>query len=205
MPVLHIGVLGGTFDPIHLGHLGAADAVRVARSLDLVVFVPTGRPWHRGEAPQASAEDRLAMVEAALADRPEFLVSRVDVDRDGPTYTVDTLRDLRQWFAGAYPQDAADWTLITGADALMQMHEWRAPQEIAQLAHIVGVTRPGHAIGTPLGLPAGSWSRVEIPGIDVSATEVRRRVARGEAIADLVPAPVVQYIAEHGLYRSGGG
>lgn len=200
MTARRVGVLGGTFDPIHCGHLAAATAVADACHLDLVVFVPAGQPWHRAAPPVATGEQRAAMVALAIADDPRFILSTVDLERTGPTYTVDTLRSLRAAFEADHPGTLAEWTFITGADALMEMGTWKDPARIARLAHVVGVHRPGHRIGIPP-LPEGSWGIVEIPGIDVSSTQVRRLLAAGESVAGLVPDPVLAYIRDQGLYR----
>jgi nicotinate-nucleotide adenylyltransferase len=198
MAHLRIGVMGGSFDPIHLGHLVAASEACHRFRLDRVVFSPTGEPWHKA-APGASAEMRYLMTVAATADDPRFEVTRVDVDRPGPTYTVDTLRDLQAQFAAAQPGDSAEWFFITGADALADIVGWRDPDGVLARAHLVGVTRPGHVLKDP-GLPAGSATLIEVPALAISSTDIRARVARSEPIAYLVPDAVARLIAEHGLY-----
>lgn len=199
MTAQRIGVMGGTFDPIHLGHLRAAAVVADSMHLDTIIFVPAREPWHRGEHPCASAEDRLEMTRRAVAFDPRFAVSRVDLDRPGPTFTIDTLADLRL----ASPREPAstgdEWFFITGADALAGFMTWRDPLGILKLAHLVGVTRPGHALRPPA-VPAGSCTLVEAPGVDISSMQVREFVREGHDIAGLVPAPVADYIAERGLY-----
>ena len=147
-----IGVMGGSFDPIHNGHLVAASEVAHRFSLDRVVFSPTGQAWHKSSPNGAPAEPRYLMTVVATAADPRFDVTRVDIDRAGPTYTVDTLRDLQQELAEARPQDTADWFFITGADALADIVGWRDPDGILARAHLVGVTRPGHMLKDP-GLP----------------------------------------------------
>lgn len=199
MPRPRLGVFGGTFDPIHLGHVAIVRTVRDALALDLVIVVPAGQPWMKSEPPVASAEDRLAMTRLALALEPKTRVSRVDVDRPGPTYTVDTLRDLR----GEYPTqgpDAPQWCFITGADALNTIDQWREPDALIEMAHLVGVQRPGHPAPTPP-IPAQSWSLVAMDPVDISSTDIRARVRAGEPIDHLVPDAVAGYIAEHRLYR----
>src|ERR1700731_4427212 len=187
-----IGVMGGTFDPIHHGHLVAASEVAHAFSLDEVVFVPTGQPEDKEGA--SPAEDRYLMTVIATASNPQFTVSRVDIDRPGPTYTIDTLRDLRA------ARDAADQLFfITGADALARIMSWRNVDELFSLAHFVGCTRPGHRL-TGDGLPDGKVSLIEIPALAISSSECRNRVAAGEPVWYLVPDGVVQYIAKRGLY-----
>ena len=188
-----LGVMGGTFDPIHHGHLVAASEVASQFHLDEVVFVPTGEPWQKGGRPVSAAEDRYLMTVIATASNPQFSVSRIDVDRKGPTYTTDTLRDLRAAHADA------DLFFITGADALEQIFSWRDAEELFDLAHFIGVTRPGHTLTDP-GLPAGGVSLVEVPALAISSTACRLRVARGEPVWYLVPDGVVRYIDKRRLY-----
>lgn len=194
-----VGVMGGTFDPVHLGHLVAASEVAHRFSLDEVVFVPTGRPWQKDARDVAPAEDRYLMTVIATASDPRFRVSRVDVDRPGPTYTVDTLRDLRDEYAAASVD--AELFFITGADALTSITSWHDADEVLSLAHLVGVTRPGHALRDP-GLPDGSVTLVEVPALAISSTDCRARVAAGAPIRYLVPGGVVEYVAKRGLYRA---
>ena len=194
-----VGVMGGTFDPVHHGHLVAASEVAHRFALDEVVFVPTGRPWQKDDRDVAPAEDRYLMTVIATASDPRFRVSRVDVDRDGPTYTVDTLRDLRaEYEAQAVP---TEMFFITGADALASIASWRDSDEVLGLAHFVGVTRPGHALTDP-GLPEGSVTLVEVPALAISSTDCRARVAAGAPIRYLVPDGVLEYVAKRGLYRA---
>lgn len=188
-----IGVLGGTFDPIHLGHLVAACEVRHRLALDELIFVPTGEPWQKQDRQVTAAEDRYIMTLLAT-DRSTFGVSRVDIDRTGPTFTVDTLRDLHAQY------DPADLFFITGADTLAGLPTWREPDVLLELAHMVAVTRPGHELDAAP-LPPSALTTVEIPGVDISSTICRERVARGEPIDYLVPAAVVEYIGKHQLYR----
>ena len=193
-----VGVMGGTFDPVHHGHLVAASEVAHLFHLDEVVFAPTGQPWQKRDRPVTPSEDRYLMTVIATASDPRFRVSRVDVDREGPTYTVDTLRDLR----AEYAVDGSEVELffITGADALSSIAGWRDPDELLELAHFVGVTRPGHPL-TDHGLPSGSVTLVEIPALAISSTDCRARVARGEPIRYLVPDGVREYVAKRGLYQ----
>jgi len=193
---VRLGVMGGTFDPIHHGHLVAASEVAHLYSLDEVVFVPTGQPWQKAERPVTQAETRYLMTVIATADDPRFTVSRVDIDREGPTYTVDTLRDLHS------QRPDAELFFITGADALGSILTWRDPQEVLELAHLVAVTRPGHDVDAAH-LPAGSASIVEIPALAISSTDCRERVAQGAPISYLVPAGVDRFITKLGLYRVG--
>src|SRR5689334_610310 len=187
--------MGGTFDPIHHGHLVAASEVADRFALDEVVFVPTGHPWQKGTVDVSPAEDRYLMTVIATASNPRFHVSRVDVERDGPTYTVDTLRDLGR----LYGEDA-DLYFITGADALEKILSWKDAHQVFALAHFVGVTRPGFEL-TDRHLPADTVSLVQVPAMAISSTDCRLRVAAGKPVWYLVPDGVVQYIAKRHLYR----
>jgi nicotinate-nucleotide adenylyltransferase len=193
--VQRIGVMGGTFDPIHHGHLVAASEVAQVFALDEVVFVPTGQPWQKDDRHVSPSEDRYLMTVIATASNPRFSVSRIDIDRGGPTFTIDTLRDLR-----AERGDEAELFFITGADALAQIMSWQDVNELFKLAHFVGVTRPGHRL-TGDGLPEDKVSLVEVPALAISSTNCRQRVARGAPIWYLVPDGIVQYIAKRRLYR----
>ena len=186
--------MGGTFDPIHNGHLVAASEVADLFELDEVVFVPTGQPWQKHNRYVSAAEDRYLMTVIATASNPRFSVSRVDIDRPGATYTIDTLRDLHE----ANGPDA-DLYFITGADALENILTWHDVDTLFSLAHFVGCTRPGHRL-TGAGLPDGKVSLVEIPALAISSSECRARVAAGEPVWYLVPDGVVQYIAKRHLY-----
>ncbi|NQX03573.1 nicotinate-nucleotide adenylyltransferase [Rathayibacter sp. VKM Ac-2856] len=188
-----IGVMGGTFDPIHHGHLVAASEVAQSFDLDEVVFVPTGRPWHKKTV--TPPEHRYLMTVIATASNPRFTVSRVDIDRVGTTYTIDTLRDIH----AAHPD--AELFFITGADAVEQILSWKDYDELWELAHFVAVSRPGHALSVS-GLPAQDVSLLEIPALAISSTDCRSRVNRGDPVWYLVPDGVVQYISKHHLYRS---
>src|SRR5947207_7862505 len=191
-----LGVMGGTFDPIHHGHLVAASEVAQFFMLDEVVFVPTGQPWQKDDRKVSPSEDRYLMTVIATASNPRFSVSRVDIDRDGPTYTIDTLMDLRTVYGVG-----AELFFITGADALAQMLEWHKSDELFELAHFIGVTRPGHHLADP-GFPAGKVSLIEVPALAISSTDCRARVAADEPIWYLVPDGVVQYIIKRRLYRT---
>ncbi len=190
--------MGGTFDPIHNGHLVAASEVADRFSLDEVVFVPTGEPWQKTGSAVSPAEDRYLMTVIATASNPRFHVSRVDIDRPGPTYTVDTLRDLREHYGG----DAALY-FITGADALERILSWKDAAEMFKLAHFVGVTRPGFRL-SDAHLPADTVSLVQVPAMAISSSACRERVAAGKPVWYLVPDGVVQYIAKRCLYRLSG-
>ena len=188
--------MGGTFDPIHHGHLVAASEVQRVFDLDEVVFVPTGQPWQKSDGQVSAAEQRYLMTVIATASNPRFTVSRVDVDRPGPTYTIDTLRDL------ARQNDDTDLFFITGADALAQILSWKDVDELFALAHFVGVTRPGHEL-TDRGVPADRISLLEIPALAISSTVCRERARLGQPVWYLVPDGVVQFIAKYGLYLTG--
>ena len=194
-----IGVMGGTFDPIHNGHLVAASEVGHFFSLDEVIFVPTGQPWQKGGRVVSAAEDRYLMTVIATASNPRFSVSRVDIDRPGETYTIDTLCDLR-----TQRGPDAEFYFITGADALARMISWRDADDLFKLAHFVGCTRPGHRLSGH-GLPDERVSLIEIPALAISSTECRKRVQDGEPIWYLVPDGIVQYISKRGLYRTDSG
>ena len=193
-PGRRVGIMGGTFDPIHHGHLVAASEVADRFALDEVVFVPTGQPWQKGSV-TSPAEDRYLMTVIATASNPQFQVSRVDVDRAGPTYTVDTLRDLRAEYG-----ERAELFFITGADALGRILSWKDAEEVFGLAHFVGVTRPGFTL-SDAHLPADAVSLVQVPAMAISSTDCRARVAVGKPIWYLVPDGVVQYITKRHLYR----
>ncbi|SER63352.1 nicotinate-nucleotide adenylyltransferase [Pedococcus cremeus] len=190
---MRLGVMGGTFDPIHHGHLVAASEVQALFGLDEVVFVPTGQPWHKdGVSP---AEHRYLMTVIATASNPRFTVSRVDIDRPGDTYTIDTLRDL----TAQRPGD--ELFFITGADALAEILSWKNVAELFELAHFIGVTRPGHELADP-GLPGNGVTLQEVPAMAISSTDCRDRVGRSEPIWYLVPDGVVQYINKYHLYAA---
>lgn len=190
-----LGVMGGTFDPVHHGHLVAASEVAARFDLDEVIFVPTGQPWQKGEERVSPAEDRYLMTVIATASNPRFNVSRVDVDRSGPTYTIDTLRDLRAKYG-----TAVELFFITGADALAQILSWHEADELFELAHFVGVTRPGYQLADAH-LPDGVVTLVEVPAMAISSSGCRERVMAGRPVWYLVPDGVVQYIEKRQLYR----
>jgi len=189
--------MGGTFDPIHRGHRQVAEAVVDALDLAEVIFVPAGDPWMKSP-PQAAAEHRLAMVLLAIQGDPRFTASRVDIDRPGPTYAVDTLADLQATHPSV-PGQPAQWSFIVGADALVDFSRWHDPERILQLADLVGVTRPGHVLD-PGDIPAEQLTLLPVPSMDVASSEIRRRVSAGESIRHLVEPAVADYIVEHGLY-----
>jgi nicotinate-nucleotide adenylyltransferase len=193
-PPRRIGVLGGTFDPIHLGHLVAASEALHAFELDQVVFVPAGRPWQKTS--YSDGEDRFMMVTLAVAAHPRFTASRVELDRRGPTYTVDTLAAMR----GFWGEDTKLF-FITGADSAAGIRTWHDPERLLSIAEVVAVTRTGaDARAVEAGDDLPRIGILEMPLIDVSGTDIRARVRAGRPIDFLVPPEVVAYIKEHGLY-----
>jgi nicotinate-nucleotide adenylyltransferase len=194
-----LGVMGGTFDPIHYGHLVTAEEALQQFELDGVVFVPTGRPWMKEHEKVSPAEDRYLMTVVATASNPLFRVSRMEVDRDGTTYTVDTLRGIRSDFG-----DDTDLFFITGADAVLEIFQWKDPQELFDLAHFIAATRPGFDIAD---FEAHAETRhpgitvMNVPALAISSTDIRARIARGRPIRYLVPEGVKSYIEKAGLYR----
>ena len=187
-----LGIMGGTFDPIHHGHLVAASEVAEHFDLDEVVFVPTGEPYQKRNV--TPAEHRYLMSVVATASNPSFWVSRVDIDRDGPTYTIDTLRDIKA------REPDADLFFITGADAFTDIVGWKDVDQLWELAHFISVTRPGHKLEVS-GYPEERVSLLEIPALAISSTDCRARVKAGYPVWYLVPDGVVQYISKHHLYR----
>jgi nicotinate-nucleotide adenylyltransferase len=181
---------------VHHGHLSAANEVAALYDLDEVVFVPTGQPWQKTHRQVSPAEDRYLMTVVATASNPLFTVSRIDIDRPGPTYTVDTLQDLRK----AYADD--ELFFITGADALAQILDWRNAEDMFAMAHFVGVSRPGYGPVDLGRFPDGAVTVVEVPALAISSSDCRERVARGHPVWYLVPDGVVQYINKRHLYRS---
>lgn len=192
-----IGIMGGTFDPIHNGHLSAAAEAQSALSLDEVIFVPAGDPVHKRDKQVSPAEDRYLMTVVATAPNPAFSVSRIDIDRGTPTYTIDTLTDV----ARLHP--AAELFFITGADVLADIFTWDRAEGLFDLACFVGCTRPGYHIEASLRAkaPEGKLAFVDVPALAISSTEVRERVAKGERPWYLTPDGVVQYIEKTSLYR----
>jgi nicotinate-nucleotide adenylyltransferase len=188
--------MGGTFDPVHHGHLCAANEVRDRYDLDEVVFVPTGTPWQKADREVSSAEDRYLMTVVATASNPRFSVSRIDIDRPGPTYTIDTLKDLKAQYTDC------ELFFITGADALAQIIGWRNADELFELAHFVGVSRPGYGPVDLAGFPDGAVTLLEVPALAISSSDCRARVAGGHPVYYLVPDGVVQYIDKRRLYSS---
>ena len=195
-----IGVFGGTFDPVHIGHLIVAGDLRYALGLDRLLFVPAGRPPHKPADLVSADGDRLAMLRLALADDPAAEISTVDLERPGPSYTVDLLRILRDRLPGGR------LVFLMGEDSLRDLPTWRQPEEIARLAELVVATRPGvefdlEAIIARVPAVHGRVSVVETVQLSISSSDIRRRVRFGAPIRYQVPGSVEDYIAEHGLYR----
>jgi len=194
-----LGVMGGTFDPIHNGHLLTAEEAAVQFGLDEVVFVPTGHPWMKEQKEVSAPEHRYLMSVIATASNPRFSVSRIEVDRAGPTYTVDTLRELK-----GLDGDKVDLFFVTGADAMLEILQWKDPEEILALAHFIAATRPGYDLTrfeaeAPTRHP--NVSVMNIPALAISSTDIRKRVGAGRPIRYLVPEGVRSYIEKAGLYR----
>jgi nicotinate-nucleotide adenylyltransferase len=188
--------MGGTFDPIHYGHLVTAEEALEQFELEGVLFVPTGRPWMKEHEVVSPPEDRYLMTVIATASNPLFSVSRIEVDRDGPTYTVQTLRSLKSDLE-------ADLFFVTGADAILEMLQWKEPEELFELAHFIAATRPGYDID---GFEVPDHARdavsvMNIPALAISSTDIRDRVKAGGPIRYLVPEGVKSYIEKAGLYR----
>ena len=184
-----VGVFGGTFDPIHVGHLAIARAALESVPLDRVVFVLAKRSPLKERAPVASEGDRLAMLERVVADETNFVVSRIELEREGPSYTIDTLDELR---------GEGDLHLIIGSDALADFPRWREAERIARIARLLVADRPGAPL-PPGGIP---YTLFDAPRLDISSRELRARAARGRSLRYLVPHVAWRYIEEHGLYRA---
>ncbi len=193
-----LGVMGGTFDPIHYGHLVTAEEALAQFQLDEVVFVPTARPWMKVGRAVSPPEDRYLMTVIATASNPRFSVSRIEIERKGPTFTVDTLRGL-----AAEHADAEQY-FITGADAMLEIFHWKDPEDVLSLAHFIAATRPGHDLARFVEDAATRHPRVsvmDIPALAISSTDIRQRVRDGRPIRYLVPEGVRSYIEKVGLYR----
>lgn len=205
---MRVGILGGTFDPVHLGHLLIAEECRLSLSLDRVLFIPAGQPWLKSGQPLTAAEHRWRMAQLATASNPHFQVLRTEIDRPGPSYTVDTLTGLPQF--GGQP---AELYFILGIDALASFHLWKEPERILQLANLVAVRRPGYRdteidniineVKARYPDYAHRLTTLPMPGVDFSATDIRRRAAAGQSFRYHTPEPVEQYILDNGLYQPG--
>jgi nicotinate-nucleotide adenylyltransferase len=197
---LRLGVLGGTFDPVHLGHLILGEAARQELALDRVVFVPAGQPWRKGGREITAGADRLQMLRLATAGNPAFEVSILEIDRPGPSYTEVTLEELQ----GENP--GAELFFILGGDALTDFPHWHDPQRIAELATLAVAERGDAALAgeAEVGLPGvhARLCQLRMPRVDINATAIRDNVRDGRSILYLVPDSVAAYIAERGLYRA---
>ncbi|MBA7627624.1 Nicotinate-nucleotide adenylyltransferase [subsurface metagenome] len=202
---MKIGVLGGTFDPIHNGHLAVAEAVRARLRLDEVLFVLAGQPWLRMDSPISAATHRIQMVRLATAGRPYYRVSTVEIERAGPSYTVDTIAELRGQL-----DSRGELFFILGWDNLAELPKWREPSRLVKMCSLVAVPRPGYSLPDLKALEAlipaleQSVILLDSPHMDISASEIKQRVAQGLSIRHLVPELVDRYIREHGLYASTG-
>ena len=202
---MKIGVLGGTFDPVHRAHIAVAEAARDALKLDKVLLVPAGRPMSRPGLHLAPDKDRVAMLRLAAKGKPGLEVSTIETERPGPTYTIDSIAQLRKYFG---PE--TDIYFILGCDSLVQLPDWKDPARLVAACHLVAVPRPGcqrpDLTKLERKIPGISKSVIFLkePNWDVSATEIREKAGRGESIADLVPASVAEYIKKHRLYQPGG-
>lgn len=200
---MRLGIMGGTFDPIHIGHLVAAEEARDGFELDKVVFIPSARPPHKGGVTYSSPEARLEMVRLAIQDNPSMEVSDIEINRKGLSFTIDTLHKLHEIYGG----DTGLY-FITGADAILEILTWKEPEALFSQCIFIAATRPGYSLDelheALAGLDAGALDNVrqmEIPGLAVSSTFIRERVAAGKPFRYLVPEPVWRYIKEKGLYR----
>lgn len=192
-----IGILGGTFDPIHSAHIAAADTAINQLDLDLVYFVPAGLAYHRADT-IASADQRLHMTRLAVEGDSRLIVSPVDIDREGNTYSIDTVRSLKDQFHADSPGDTADWFFILGADAFASFASWRNPQELLGECELVVISRPGSDISDYPDFPA---HHINIPGWEVSSTDIRHAIQSGESVQGLLPQTVIDYISDSELYR----
>ena len=204
--VLKIGILGGTFDPIHIGHLAIAEAALDRLALDRVILIPAGRPWLKSGQVVSSPEHRLAMARLAINDKPGLEVSSIEIDRPGPTYTVDTLVELREELGSG-----VELYLVLGMDSVRELRRWREPERLFGLCTVVAVSRPeicdlsSAEIERSFTAAHGRTRTIRGPMLDVSATDTRTRVAEGRSISDCVPPSVERHIREHGLYGAAQG
>jgi len=202
---MKIGVLGGTFDPIHIGHLKVAEEVTARLNLSEIIFMPAGQPWLKGDNPISLAEHRVEMVRLAIAGKPYFKLSTIEIDRAGPTYTVDTMAELRRQLGSGH-----ELFFILGWDNLIQLPQWQEPSRLVKLCRLVAVPRVGYPDIDLSSLDAaipGLSQRVfllDSPRVDINASIIRQRVAQGLSIHHLVPEPVERYIKQHRLYKRVG-
>jgi len=196
---LRIGIMGGTFDPIHYGHLATAEEAKYRFQLDKVIFIPCGQPPHKKTYQVSGAEHRFKMTHLAIEDNPAFHISRLEIDRPGPSYSIDTVEELCR----LYPD--ARLHFITGADAILEILTWREPRRLAEMCQLIAATRPGHdltrfhqQVGEDI---APRVHLLAVPGVNISSTEIRQRTAEGAPIRYLLPESVRDYIQRVGLYR----
>ncbi len=200
--MLRIGILGGTFDPVHLGHLAIAEEVRDRLDLDRVILIPAGRPWLKSGQRVTPADHRLAMVKLAVEDRPGLEVSSIEIDRPGPTYTVDTLSELRKEL-----DSEVEIYFILGMDSIRELRRWYEPEKLFDMCTVVAVSRPDSRdvssgeIEREFPAARGRIKTVRGPMLDISATDIRQRLAKGRSVSDSISPSVEQYIREHRLYR----
>ena len=200
-----IGILGGTFDPVHIGHLIIAEEVRQKLKLKEVIFIPTGQPWLKKVQKISSAEHRLQMTILATASNPYFSVSTIEIERDGPTYSIETISELKAGLGAGVVL-----YFIVGFDALAELPSWKDARRLVEICRVVGVARPPHtklnlrSLESAIPRASERIITVDVPHIGVSATEIRKRVADGYSVKYLVPESVEQYIRENGLYSEGG-
>jgi len=203
---MKIGVLGGTFDPVHLGHIGMAEEARDALGLAEVLMVPAGQPMSKVNRPITPAEHRINMLRLAVKDKSRLAVSAIETERPGPSFTIDTITAFQKKFG-----DKAEIYFILGWDSLEQLPEWREPARLAAMCYLVAVPRPGCPQPDMAALESkipGVTKKVIFltkPNIDISATAIKEKIARGESIGQLVPGPVAEYIRTHKLYLPAGG
>ena len=199
-----IGVMGGTFDPIHLAHLVIAEEARTRFQLDEVLFVPSGNPPHKEEGGRLHPESRYLMAVIATAPNPRFRVSRMEIERPGLSYTVDTMREMRRAYG-----ESSEVFFIAGADAVLEISSWKEPEKLLREAAFIVAPRPGHDLealrkALPVAAEGEALPRVllmDIPALDISSTDIRARVREGRSISYLVPAGVAAFIEKNGFYR----
>ncbi len=189
-----IGLMGGSFNPIHYGHLAAAEEATTRFNLDKIIFIPCGKPPHKDVSALAPAEDRYLMTAIAIAYDDRFELSRYEIDKPGPSYTIDTMRHFKETMPDT------DLYFITGADAALELDTWREPEQIYKYGHLIGATRPGYTVDkAPTVAERVIW--MEIPALGISSTDIRQRLRDGLPVANLLPAGVLEYIKSRSLYQ----